>query len=147
MCAKQGSQSDGWARKSPWHTQDQSTFKKGRGHAASVAPSHSLGDTQPVVHSQACECDASHSGAGWCGSRAEAVGSCTALAHSRMEARLHLSATVLKSTTLAGQPGHNPQPPTARALGSTGRQLGGGQGRGLHSVRGVREELPWAGRS
>lgn len=110
-------------------------------------PQVSLGDTQPAGHSHACECDASRRGAGWCGSRAEAGGSCTALARSRMEARLHLSATVLRSTTLAGQPGHNPQPPAAGALGSMGRPLGGGQGRGLHSAGGVREELPWAGRS
>lgn len=36
------------------------------------------------------------------------------------EARLHLSATVLRSTTLAGQPGHSPQP------------LGGCRGSGFH---------------
>lgn len=44
-CGKQCSQSDGWARKSQWHTPKtrQSTFKE-RGMQQAVAPSHSLGD-------------------------------------------------------------------------------------------------------
>lgn len=56
------------------------------------------------------------------------------------EARLHLSATVLRSTTLASQPGHSPQPAGPRWLWvpqeglreprSLGRSEGGSQGRG-----------------
>lgn len=144
MCGKQGSQSDGWARKSQQHTQDQSTFKKGRGHAASVAPSHSLGDTQPAGHSQVCQSHAS--------------GPPVVVPEWRLWVAALLwpvptrqpgsiSATVLRSTTLAGQPGHSPQPPAAGALGSTGRPWEGRGKRAAFCWGTVREHLPCAGRS
>lgn len=58
-----------------------------------------------------------------------------------------ISATVLRSTTLAGQPGHSPQPPAAGALGSTGRLWQGRGKRAAFCWGTVREQLPCAGRS
>lgn len=58
-----------------------------------------------------------------------------------------ISATVLRSTTLAGQPGHSPQPPAAGALGSTGRPWEGRGERVAFCWGTVREQLPCAGRS
>lgn len=58
-----------------------------------------------------------------------------------------ISATVLRSTTLAGQPGHSPQPPAAGALGSTGRPWEGRGKRAAFCWGTVREQLPCAGRS
>lgn len=58
-----------------------------------------------------------------------------------------ISATVLRSTTLAGQPGHSPQPPAAGALGYTGRPWEGRGKRAAFCWGTVREQLPCAGRS
>lgn len=64
----------------------------------------------PEGHNQVASLT-SHNGARWlwflCG---EWWVSCPAVACSCTEARLHLSATVLRSTTLASWPGHSPQP-------------------------------------
>lgn len=58
-----------------------------------------------------------------------------------------ISATDLRSTTLAGLPGHSPQPPAAGALGSTGRPWEGRGKRAAFCWGTVREQLPCAGRS
>ena len=71
---------------------------------------------------------------------------------SRTEARLHLSATVLRSTTLARQPGHSPQPPGLRLWfhrKAPGRHWSlGGREEGERAAfwEKFREELLWAGR-
>lgn len=152
MCGTQQSPSDGWARKSQWHTPrpDRVHSRREAGHAASCCPtSQSRGRTEPEGHSQVCSSDrvvlTPHAmGPHWLWFLMWRVvgflpccGPC-----SRTEARLHLSATVLRSTTLAGQPGHSPQPPrgAAGALGSTGRAQGARslqgreQGKRLHSA-------------
>lgn len=108
--------SDSWTRKEPVaHCKARVHSRRGKRHAASCCPkSQSRGCTESEGYNQAHQFDTSRDGAPlvlvvvpmW-----RVVGfppccgpcSCT-------EARLHLSATVLRSTTLASQSGHSPQP-------------------------------------
>lgn len=77
-----------------------------------VAPSYSLGDTLSLKDGARPASLTPHAtGLTGCGPMWRAEGSLPCWGPcSCMEARLHLSATVLRSTTLAGQPGHSPQP-------------------------------------